>query len=373
MIKNPQTAMPPQSRNDSNSKSRDDSLRLADLIYSKRCRTVAVVGMAKNTGKTTTLNAVIQAAAADGLRLGLTSAGRDGEQVDEVTGLNKPSIRVPAGTLFVTANETLARCCEHRIMRKIPINTPLGGLMLCMTTSAGEVEVAGGSTRPDIETSIRLMQQQGAQLTLIDGAAGRTFSCAPSLAQGTILATGAAFSACMERVVAHTAHLIDLLELPPPLASIRERVEQIIAERGTALLGRDREFVPLDVQTLLNSGERVAAEMKEQGATTLITSGAVTDSLVEALLQKVEQPRIMAADMTCIFINPTTLRRLKRNNGSMYVVHKSSLVAVTVNPWSPWGQGFPPDRFAAEIERVSPVPVFDLKKGRALEQAPTGE
>ncbi len=364
-----------QSFNDSIPRSLNHSIpqSLNNLINNERRRTVAVVGLAKNTGKTTTLNAVISVAAVGQLLVGLTSAGRDGESIDEVTGLEKPSIWVPAGTLFVTAKETLAHCCAHRIVREIPINTPLGGLVLCMTTSDGEVEVAGASTRADIETSIRLMQEQGAQLTLIDGSAGRTFSCAPSVAQGTILATGAAFSSSMERVVAHTAHFINLLELSPPPPHILRQAEQVIAVRGTSLLSPDGEPTPLDLPTLLNSGGQVAAQMKEQGSNTLITSGAVTDSLVEALLQKVDAPRIISADMTCVFITPTTLRRLKRCDGNVHVVHRSSLIAVTLNPWSPWGQGFSPDRFAAEIERISPVPVYDLKKGPVLQQALTGE
>ena len=60
-------------------------------------RIVGIAGTAKNTGKTTALNALLRAAHEHGTLVGVTSIGYDGESIDTVTGLPKPSIFLEAG------------------------------------------------------------------------------------------------------------------------------------------------------------------------------------------------------------------------------------------------------------------------------------
>lgn len=336
---------------------------LMDLIYRRRCKVVAVIGMAKNTGKTTTLNAIISTATAEQRRLGITSAGRDGESIDLVTGLGKPPIWVPKETLFVTAEEALIRCCKHQVLRELPLRTAMGNLMLCKTLTAGEVEVAGADTRRDNKVAVRTLQEGGADLVLIDGSTGRIFSCAPSLAQGTILAAGAAFSSSLVKVVQQAAHLINLLELPAPPPAISTRAMQIVKQKQAAILGKDGKEVIIDTPTLLMRSHEIALQMRKNSGEMLVTSGAVTDTLVKALINEIAAPRIVATDMTHIFITLPMARALKREGGAIEVLYRATLLAVTINPWSPWGRGFPPAKFLEEVKRISPVPVLNLKRG----------
>ncbi|MCI2425899.1 hypothetical protein LM597_00495 [Candidatus Acetothermia bacterium] len=336
---------------------------LLDLIYRRRCSVVAIIGVAKNTGKTTTLNAIINAAAADHIKLGITSVGRDGERVDLVTGLQKPLIWVPKETLFVTAEEALTRCCTHQVLRELPLRTAMGNLMLCKTLTAGEVEVAGADTRRDNKVVVRILQAAGVDLVLLDGSTNRIFSCAPSLAQGTILATGAAFSSSLTKVVQQTAHLISLFGLPSPSPAISARAMQIVQQKQVAILKRDGKEVIIDIPTLLMRSDEIALQMSGNKGDILVTGGAVTDRLVKALTSKTSAPRIIATDMTHIFITPLTARALKRAGGSIEVLRRATLLAVTINPWSPWGRGFPAAKFLAAVKEVSPVPVLNLKRG----------
>ncbi|MCJ7651122.1 MAG: hypothetical protein MUP85_21135, partial [Candidatus Lokiarchaeota archaeon] len=66
-----------------------------DLIIEeiKKYKIIAIIGLAKNVSKTTTLNHVIQVLKG-GYQLGLTSIGRDGEKYDAITSLPKPRIFV---------------------------------------------------------------------------------------------------------------------------------------------------------------------------------------------------------------------------------------------------------------------------------------
>lgn len=64
------------------------------LLYdlSTKYKTLSIVGMAKNAGKTTALNYLIEEAIDEGILLGVTSTGRDGESQDLVTGTEKPRV-----------------------------------------------------------------------------------------------------------------------------------------------------------------------------------------------------------------------------------------------------------------------------------------
>ena len=63
---------------------------------------VTIVGLAKNAGKTTVVNHLLERL--DG-RIGLASLGLDGEARDQLTGLAKPRIAPPAGALVLTTME----------------------------------------------------------------------------------------------------------------------------------------------------------------------------------------------------------------------------------------------------------------------------
>ena len=60
---------------------------------------VSIIGMAKNAGKTTALNYILEEAMDEGMCLGVTSTGRDGESTDLVTGTEKPRVYLEQGTI----------------------------------------------------------------------------------------------------------------------------------------------------------------------------------------------------------------------------------------------------------------------------------
>lgn len=71
--------------------------------YIQGVRSLSIIGMCKNAGKTTVLNKLIAELNESSVRLGLTSIGRDGESTDLVTRTAKPGIYVYEGTLVATA------------------------------------------------------------------------------------------------------------------------------------------------------------------------------------------------------------------------------------------------------------------------------
>ena len=90
-------------------------------------RSVSIIGMCKNAGKTTVLNQLIRELNGNGQTLALTSIGRDGEDKDLVTGTQKPGIYVARGTLIATASDLILRHCDvtREILATTGISTRL--------------------------------------------------------------------------------------------------------------------------------------------------------------------------------------------------------------------------------------------------------
>ena len=92
--------------------SREDQARdrrgqaLASLLRESGARRIAFLGLAKNAGKTTALTAVLAELHRSGVRAAATSAGRDGEEFDAITGEPKPRFRVFPGQLVASARST---------------------------------------------------------------------------------------------------------------------------------------------------------------------------------------------------------------------------------------------------------------------------
>lgn len=119
-------------------------------------RSMSIVGMCKNAGKTTMLNWLL-AHSGRGRVLGLTSIGRDGESTDVVTGTEKPSIFVPAGTLIATAKDMLwLGDVTKEILVSTGIPTPLGEVIIMRARSDGYVQLAG----PSITTQLKACRRR---------------------------------------------------------------------------------------------------------------------------------------------------------------------------------------------------------------------
>lgn len=68
-----------------------------------KCKSLSIVGLEKNTGKTECLNYILRQVKDSGKTIALTSIGTDGEKRDQVCQTAKPEIEVFEGMLFVTS------------------------------------------------------------------------------------------------------------------------------------------------------------------------------------------------------------------------------------------------------------------------------
>ena len=226
-------------------------------------RTMSIVGMCKNAGKTTMLNWLLEQGRLQGT-LGLTSIGRDGESTDVVTGTEKPGIFVREGTLIATAQDMLRLGdITKEILMTTGIPTPLGEVVIVRARSAGYVQLAGPSITTQLKAVSHAFFDLGADISIIDGALGRKSLGARAVAEGVILCTGASYDMNMDKVVADTAHIYHLMNLPkaetlPPEAA--EGLEKCWREHGAALVTgalTDSMVLPLLRSGVLRNGRLV--------------------------------------------------------------------------------------------------------------------
>src|SRR5579859_969752 len=114
------------------------SISLAHIVAKARIQRLSLVGLAKNVGKTTATNYLLQALLDEKLyeasELALTSLGLDGEATDAMTGLPKPRYVLRAGLLVATTGELLRQAegegARFERLQQLPGRTALGPVFL---------------------------------------------------------------------------------------------------------------------------------------------------------------------------------------------------------------------------------------------------
>ena len=335
------------------------------LLYelSKEYKTLSIVGMAKNAGKTTALNYFIEEAMDEGIVLGITSTGRDGESTDLVTGTDKPKVYLDEGTL-VSVPKGLYDLAEAglEIVRMTRYSTSIGQLMICRVRESGYVQIAGPVTTAESKMLCEDMFELGAQLVLIDGAIDRKSIAAPETSDAIILSTGAVLSRNMKTVASETAHVAGLYRLP---RTDEKEVRDLIEKSGSMnriMVVRCGELYPLEIKTGLASG-RYIDEAIDDDTTHVYLPGALTESVIRDIsLNKLKRVRFILKDPTKIFLNLMTWQKLRKKGFDVSVLENIRIAAITVNPVAPLGYSFEHEALLSEVQKMIPdIPVIDVR------------
>jgi len=325
-------------------------------------KTLSIIGLAKNSGKTETLNYLIHEAKKINLKLGITSTGRDGEKTDLVTETEKPSIYVEEGMIIATGRKTLYLTdAGLELLEDTDIITPMGRIMICRVVQEGEVQIAGPISSKDMEKTIKLMWKYHIHNLFIDGAVDRKTVSSPIITDGCIIAAGAVLSRDVKKVVEKTSHIIECYSLPEiedeKLIKILKNVDT------TAVINKNYEFEKLQVKTGLGNGSKIKNAVNKDSKYIFI-DGALTSSLLKNLVDKDGlNYTLVLRDGTKIFTEPYTWNNLKRQGMKIKVLKKIKIAAVTVNPVSPYGYVLRSEDMIKGIKRNTKVKVFDVQTG----------
>lgn len=316
-------------------------------------RVLALVGLAKNTGKTQTLTTLLAELAAAGRRVGATSIGRDGEERDVIDRrIAKPRVRLAPGSLVATTDALLrASAIPHERLVATGIRTPLGQVLVAELHGEGTIELAGPSSGHDVRLVGERMRELGAEQILIDGAIDRRAASSPAVADGLVIATGAVLDEDIEQVVAATADAVELVRLPRARAAVLAG-ETLELQRALVLTSD-----PIQIATMLR---------EHPDADVLACSGALGERFLEGLLAARRERsgralRIVADDPTKVFLSRRGPGWYQRQGITIEVRRPIELKAITVNPVAPQSHRFDSARLRELVtEAVGDVPVLDV-------------
>ena len=335
---------------------------------------VALVGLAKNTGKTVALTTLLGELEQLGRTVGVTSVGRDGEEHDVIDArIEKPRVALGAGSLLATTDELLrASGLAYELLSATEARTPLGQVLVVRLKQAGIVEVAGPSAAQQVHAVAELMLQNDADQVLIDGAIDRRAASAPEVCDGLIMATGAVLGSELEEVVDRTAEAVELARLPllagdgPAVSRLRELAERH-GGHFSALIAADGDVQELPARFALRADGAVLAELLPQQAegTYLLVGGALPERLLEALLElrrrRRELPHVVVHDPTRVFLNSHGVGWYRRQGISLGATRSAPLLALTVNPVAPRSHSFDSRRLRDGLSRtIEDVPIVDV-------------
>ena len=321
---------------------------------------VSFIGMSKNAGKTTTLNFFIDEARGR-YTLGLSSIGRDGETVDRVTGTSKPRIYIYSGTLITTAAACLKLSdATLEILEITDINTPMGEVVISRAVTDGYIELAGPSTNYQTKQVVEKMFQYGAQKVFVDGALSRKSFASPSVAEATILSTGASISSNYHKIVEETLHSYELLTVDD------FRDEDALKELETCgadvILLEENGIQKQFHQTILGN-EKMIIEQITEDTTVIYTKGAITDSFVDGMLRALPlkaKPSILVEDGTKYFISRSNTARLKTRGVKLFCIQPINVVGITVNPFSTNDYAVDSKKVISGLKKYINVLIFDV-------------
>lgn len=336
------------------------------LLYdlSTKYKTLSIVGMAKNAGKTTALNYLIEEAIDEGIVLGVTSTGRDGESQDLVTGTEKPRVYLEEDML-VAVPTLLYDLADAglEVIKKTKYSTAIGELLICRVKDAGYVQVAGPVINAEQKLLCQDMMQLGCSLILIDGAIDRKSIASPETSDAIILSTGAVLSRKMNKVVEETAHVVNLYRTPElEEGIIRDVITQNNFDDKIMLVNGDGKIRKLNLITGLGAAKEINGAIDEDTRYIYIP-GAFTNSVISDIsLKNLKQVQFVLKDPTKIFVNAMDWGLFRKKGFSVSVLKNIEIAAITVNPWAPAGYTFDNRFLLEEMQKAIPdIPIIDVR------------
>lgn len=328
-------------------------------------RSLAIVGLEKNTGKTVCLNYLLRRLHELGISTAVTSIGVDGEKVDSVYATAKPEITLYEGMQFITSEQHyFQRGLVSKILAVDERRTALGRLVTAQALTQGKVLLSGAATTGLLRSQIDDFKRAGVQLTVVDGALSRLSLASPTVTEAMILATGAAVSPNIQQLVSKTRFAYRLINLEE--ASEKLRLSFAQASLGLWAVDEAGEVHDLNIPSafLLGRGE----ENLFRYGSTLFAAGAVSDRLLKYLSRQpnVKDIVLVVQDFTKLFITLEAYAEFTRRGGTIQVLQRSHLMAVCLNPTSPQGYTLNSAEACRQLSEALECPVYDVVAGTQL-------
>lgn len=336
-------------------------------------KSLSIVGLEKNTGKTETLNYVLKNIKNRPKRVAITSIGIDGETVDAVTKTSKPEIMIYREMIFTTAEQYfLTKRFSAEILDISREHTILGRLVTAKAISNGKILLSGAADTHTLKKTIENNIRFGTDITIVDGALSRLSLASPAITEAMILSTGAAYSSNIETLVRKTKFvctLIGLAKFDSVNLKLIDNNDTISINSDVELKGVycliDNELHDLNILsalTISNISKENIEKLRQNR--TLFVFGILSNKLIDFLIDKniAKDFTVVAKDFSTIFISDDKYHIFQKMGGKIMVLQKTNLIAITVNPTSPEGIILNSTILQKRLEDEIGIKVIDVKQ-----------
>ncbi len=320
-------------------------------------KSVSVIGLEKNTGKTETLNYVLRRLRTTKKQIAITSIGLDGERIDSVTHTQKPEIIVSKDVIFVTSEKHyFEKQLTSEILDVSNRRTAMGRLVTARALSEGKVILSGPADTASVKRLIKNLEKWNVDTTIVDGALSRLSLASPAVTDAMILATGAALSANIPQLVRKTRYVKELIELEKVDATLSEQLQRL--KSGIWAIDNENKIHDLDIQSvfMIDKSERNIFEF----GTRLYVAGAVSDKLINSLRTHKKPVELIIHDFSKVFASQLTYDSFLKGGNTMKSLFNNKLIAVTINPLAPNGLMLNTKTLQKALEEALNIPVYDV-------------
>ncbi|MCB5253277.1 MAG: hypothetical protein RBR69_10375 [Candidatus Cloacimonadaceae bacterium] len=269
---------------------------MKNLITTRATRNIALVGISKNSGKTSLLNAIL----ADFPDLGwaVMTTGIDGEEKDLVFKTHKPQVSLHPGMLF---------CCDAQSLdahgSKIQVLSALSirgrKLYLAKALHPLKTQITGPSSVLQQAKLIAQFRALGAKKVLVDGSLDRKSIAMEETIDALILLIGASYGS-IEQIIAELKRLIMLRDLPQ--AQLSNYQFRRLMRSDEILIMHNSRWKSCKIKSLIRH-EKQLLQLLERKTRALYIPSALTDSVYEKLGKA-----LASSDLKIIFRHPECIK-----------------------------------------------------------------
>ncbi|MFP4478601.1 MAG: hypothetical protein ACLFPM_04135 [Candidatus Izemoplasmatales bacterium] len=312
------------------------------------------MGNTKNAGKTTALNSILKHFQQPTI---ITSIGLDGEDIDQVTYLEKPQVYVKSGDIVATAKDTLKQfSAEYEVIENTNIFTAIGHILICRIVKAGKVLVAGPSIVDDMSLLIHQLKAMYDYKIFIDGAFFRQTNA--SISETTILVIGANASFEMKQTIENAQFIYRKLTLPP----IPKQYDWVKGKEKITMI-KSNERIDLEFDSVIGHVDEILNE-EFSDIDMLYLPKSLTDDFVDKWIQNNQKFHfdLLLKSGVNIQLSDQNLKKLFKLKANIYVINAIDVRQVCINPFSPRGYEYNSVKFKEELSKALNRQVINVKE-----------
>ncbi len=324
--------------------------KILSRIFSENNKITAIVGLSKNSGKTTFLNWLLSKSNLG--NCGIITTGRDGEELDLVSGNKKPKVIIPNNYYYTTLpHEIIHNSHFLEVIEKLPFNAVGKPLWLVKTHNNIEAEIVGpASVKSQLNLANHILEK-GANHIIIDGALDRK-SIALSKEIDSLIIVVSPVAGNLNTIVEKLKKIFFLTKIPVD--------KQAVLSSDNICLLKDKRIVELPLKYLFGNEKTLLEQVSEFKPNKVYFPGAITEKSFSKIVPMLKKTNLLIKHPLNLHLTDTQLKKLFELTDITSLI-KFHLDGIAVNSYGVNGNNFDCEEMRGKIRTAFPeIPVIDI-------------